>query len=244
MYSKEFIELLNAVDDFVKGNDGHVWFRGVSNSEYELTSSLFRLNCNKLSDYLDYEKQFYNQVEINSTILDINDRGLELLYTMQHNGIKTRLLDWSGSLPIALFFAQWHWKPSKNARLWMINPIKLNELFHASNGIISPLEYSFEKVQSLDKSIAIYPMKNTKRIVAQHGFFTIQGNSLNSLENEEDGALLKEDYLKYIDLKFDLKQSIVDFLQVCNINYFSIYPDLEGLANYINNDIISPAILP
>lgn len=229
---------------FVQKNEGHVWFRGVSSSKYSLNSSLFRLKCSNINEYKEYEKQFYKLVEVNSPILSISDSGLELLYTMQHNGIRTRLLDWSGSLPVALFFALWHWKGSGDARLWMLNPIQLNKQFNKSEGIISPLEYSFNQIQNLEKSIAIYPLKNTKRIIAQQGFFTIQGNSLLPLESEEDNKLIKEGYLQYIDLQFNLKQSIVNFLQSCNINAFTVYPDMEGLADFIDNNIIPARIKP
>jgi hypothetical protein len=242
MYSEEFISLLNNVDNFVKENDGHVWFRGVGNSGYLLNSSLFRLKCSSLFEFQQYEKQFYNLAEVNQHVLEIHEKELELLYTMQHNGIRTRLLDWTGSLSVALFFTQWHWKPSHNARLWMLNPKKLNEIFHGKSGIISPQEYNFTKIQNLDKSIAIYPIKNTKRIIAQHGFFTIQGNAMTPLDKEDHGKLTKNNAIKYIDISFSLKQSIIDFLHICNIDYFTVYPDFEGLNEYIDNVIISPTL--
>lgn len=53
---------------------------------------------------------------------------------MQHYGVKTRFLDWSYSFQVALFFATY----TENARLWILDPHLLNEVFYGKYTVIKP----------------------------------------------------------------------------------------------------------
>jgi hypothetical protein len=109
--------------------------------------------------------------------------------------------------------------------------------------ILSPYNLDFSVLNELDNSVAIYPIKNTQRINAQHGFFTIQGNLLQPLDEEFNGNLINEEILSSIDLSIDLKEEINKFLSQNGINYFSIYPDLEGLSKHLNKTLIKASLI-
>lgn len=242
IYTSDFVTLLNTVDDFSERADNVVWFRGHSSTAYELDSGLFRLDSNNKDEFIQIEKQLYNHFLNEGVLLNNGYKEWELLYSMQHYGVKTRLLDWTSSLVVALFFASLNWKTG-TSRIWMLNPIKLNEKAIKQKAILSPFNLEFSQLNELENSVAIYPIKNTQRINAQHGFFTVQGNSLKPLDDEFDGSLLEEGILSYIDISIDLKEDINKFLSQNGINYFSIFPDLEGLAKHLNKTLIKPSLL-
>lgn len=110
-------------------------FRGQSNSEWKLQTSLERLIARLHSDFVDpiitasYEdrmiKEFvwkYSLYEKN--IIPQKDEFIEWLALMQHYGSPTRMLDFSYSLFVALFMAIDNHSFDKSA-IWAINKIRL-----------------------------------------------------------------------------------------------------------------------
>lgn len=242
MYTSDFMKFLHSVDDFAEKAGNVVWFRGHSSIKHKLNSGLFRLDTNDINEFIQIEKQLYSHFLNEGVLLNNGHKEWELIYAMQHYGVRTRLLDWTSSLVVALFFASLNWQ-NGSSRIWMLNPTKLNNKSINQNAILSPFNLEFSQVNELKNSVAIYPIKNTQRITAQHGYFTVQGNSLCPLEEEFNGALIEENVLSYIDLDFDLKEDINKFLTQNGINYFSIFPDLDGLARHLNKTLIKPSLI-
>lgn len=159
-----------------------------------------------------------------------------MLYSLQHHGGKTRLLDWSESFSTALYFALANWQ-GENSAVWMLDPVELNYVAIGKKTITAPMLTYPDSYLSNDPipSIAVYPIKNTQRICAQHGVFTIQGNCLKPLNEEFAGSLVKAGHLKALNLTRDIRLDAMRFLKQNNINHFSLFPDLDGLAIYLNN---------
>jgi hypothetical protein len=242
MYNQEFIEFLHLVDDFIERAGSTVWFRGHGSVNYKLNSGLFRLDTNDIEEIIQIETQLYNHFLAEGGLLNGDSKEWELLYTMQHFGARTRLLDWTSSLSVALFFASISWKEDK-VRIWLLDPIRLNKMSRGHTGILSPYHLDFSQVNELENTVAIYPIKNSQRINAQHGFFTLQGNSMQSLDKEFEGELLEEGILKCLDLSKELRGDLYKFLSLSGVNNFSVFPDLEGLAKQLNISIIKPSLL-
>ncbi len=120
-----------ATDDDEK-NDKYkkmLFFRGHGSSEYKLLPSLFREKSKSRGEKRileDYKHHLPRNINIKG--LDFDKNRAEILAEMQHYGIPTRLLDWSLSPIIALYFALKgsHEKKEKgkDACVWIFNPWK------------------------------------------------------------------------------------------------------------------------
>ncbi|SEB27508.1 FRG domain-containing protein [Paenibacillus sp. 276b] len=242
-YSKEWNEVLEFICDFEdKTFMSRVWFRGHSNSSYSLKSGLFREKHDDLFNYLYIEATNFDIFRSLGSHLHNNLRDWELLFLMQHHGVKTRLLDWTESFAVALFFACAGWNDNdSSARIWLLDPAELNLLsIETPNAIgvnsIGAYEKTIQEPYTFhDSTVAIYPPRNNNRISRQRGTFTLQGNTLSALDEEFNGELVKSKKLSFIDLQPNVREDAIRYLNQSGIDYFSMYPDLEGLARYVND---------
>lgn len=220
---------------------GHIWFRGHSNigsdglhKDYKLESTLFRL-----SDNVEYIKSIENsyiyEFMTKGYSLHQNKDEWDLLYLMQHHGAPTRLLDWSSSLSIALYFATRNWDPGKNTPcIWLLNPTRLNKALLNNSSLVFPNGDYSKYIRGDLSSRAIAPIYNSPRLIAQHGQFTLQGNKSCDLEEELASKLeFYEDILWKVELKDDLYNDVISYLHMNGINDFTVFPDLDGLSRLI-----------
>ena len=83
----------------------------------------------------------------------------------------------------------------------------------------------------------IQPITNfNTRLNAQNGSFTLTPKGISI----DDWISTFEDFknkkvLKKIIIKAELKEELLDFLETVNINYSTIYPDLQGISMYCNH---------
>lgn len=242
-YSAKWIDILNLIKDFYYSR-GIVFFRGHPDSKYELHSGLFREAHSNLDGYLISEKVKYSQY-LTLGHMEHSSRGWNLLYIMQHHGVRTRLLDWTESFATALFFAYINWDITKSPSccVWMLDPSALNIRSTNNPALVNADNYfgNFEKCLANSKhcfanSVALYPERNNKRIIAQQGLFTLQGNTLLPLEKElnDDEALIK------ITIDYTMIEDVKSFLQTAGVNYHTLFPDLDGLAKYVNSPVLPP----
>lgn len=123
----------------------------------------------------------------------------------------------------------------------MLNPLKLNHKTLGSAHFFTTHDQIYrEKLKKgsdnrfPNNSIALHPLRNNSRIVAQQGVFTIQGNTLEPLDKEFNGELITTGILERIDIEIKYREDVYSFLELSGVHPFSIYPDLEGLAKYIS----------
>lgn len=246
-------EYIQDIQDFTRSfnNGGYAFFRGVNKSIYDLTPSLFRKTLSRGYTLPTLENNLFFEFisKADNMILDKND--WHVLYQMQHYGMPTRLLDWTESLGAALFFAIEFSDEIEDPCIWVCDPFKLNK-FGKKNGInvdgdnLYNPNFHFDKsyyesfvkldagkiqnIDIFDSPKALYPVKANDRIRAQKGVFTIHGKDILPLNKiVEDDKILK----RFI-INTEIIKEAKDYLETSGIDFFTIYPDFEGLAKHVN----------
>ena len=123
--AKSVNELVVAAVEIARGfGDTRPWWRGHVNESWNLVPSLYRMQrseSNMNNRFRDLARARYD-----GECPEHRDL-FGWLFLMQHYNLPTRLLDWTESPLIALFFATEN--PSaddKDAEVWAIAPTKLN----------------------------------------------------------------------------------------------------------------------
>jgi hypothetical protein len=222
--------------DMPKGTK-HVWFRGHADSKWLLVPSLGRK-----ADKVKAESYLIKRFRQNATLLmnhaPVND--WDWLFIMQHHGVPTRLLDWTESPLAALYFACSE-KPKQDGALWMLLPSTLNshskilpeysaDIPSVDDPVInnySPKTLVGETSSRLDP-IAILAPRNTARIQAQLGVFTIMHRDPTSVDAVGSG----KHAWKYLIPK-DEKPKLLNDLSLLGVTQFTLFPELASIGSIL-----------
>jgi hypothetical protein len=243
---------LEAAHELLGAEDETLWFRGCSDRNYKLVPSLMR-DTHGLSDkdHDQVEQDLFFEFQALAT--ELRQRGLtewEYLFFGRHYGVPTRVLDWTDTFGVALYFALEGCKnlseqSIRQPGIWIINPYNLNSETFGDREIILPRYlglddaddyWDFGELLAADGPwawngpVAIYPIQINDRVRAQRGWFTIHGNDRRALEDQFPRSVLK------LTLEPDCIPPALNFLQLAGFNRFSIYPDLENLAFWIREE--------
>jgi hypothetical protein len=237
---------------------GDMWFRGVKSEEHALVPSLYR-SKNKLlreregdliNEFFLYSKPLLKTVPAN---------GYEWCSLMQHHGLPTRLLDWSQSCLIALYFALAYWNEEEVTVpcVWVLDGEELNkESAGEACGIIPTTDRCYpwlhkelhidlpkRRIKNLKSGgakagklpIAIYLSHANERVTAQRGAFTLHGSDDRCLTDvAADFRLKKLKKIRVTGIKRNKdRDQILRELYLAGITQFTIFPDLDGLAKSI-----------
>lgn len=210
------------------------WFRGQCDSEYVLLPSLFRFPKG-----MEKEKEVFDTFKrLSQKIAFSHKNEWELLIDMQHYFIPTRLLDWSENLGIAIYFAIYSHTNNKDISLYVLNPLELNKYSKKQGIPIVPddnmgLSYinNYIKKEPFPPTYPIAIKSNfiNERVMAQRGMFTVHGDDLTAIEKLCPNAVEK------FIISYKAIPEIKEFLDIANINEFTVFPDLHGLSYFIRN---------
>lgn len=213
------------------------WYRGQSRSEWRLVPKLLRGSSRQSETYM------ISRFKQNATLLlqqhPMND--FEWLFLMQHYCMPTRLLDWTESPLVALYFAV-----TKNAKaegaLWILLPTVLNEKSnyrpdyrreipsfddqHLQNYL--PETVASEHRSRLLPMAAIAP-RNNPRMQSQQGVFTINHRDIAPVEDAGASSADHDHVWRYL-ISPTAKVRICAELKVLGVTRFQLFPELDSLA--------------
>lgn len=227
-------EFISSITD-LKAKHNKLWFRGHPAVDYILQPTVYRKPYS-WKDELTLLHQF--KARAARFINTPPNTDIEWLFIMQHHATPTRLLDWSENALVALAFAAQYRSDQhngKDAAVWCLNPLKLNENIRFPEYSDEPIPNICENkdLQTMFESsrqnypIAIIGPQNTDRIIAQRGVFTLFPNkdsfSLESLNYAEE-------FLFKINIPEARIKSISDDLYYIGMTESTLFPELDSIS--------------
>jgi hypothetical protein len=265
----EYLEHANRLrDEWEAGKEQEYlsspWFRGVPNRAYDLVPSYHRFaQVYPRTTEDDLRDEFVRRAY---PLLDRSRPAdhWEWYFLMQHYSLPTRLLDWSVSSLVGLFFAvydgamlkgdwtkQMDQPPEYNAAVWMMDAEVLNkDTLQSSFTRDEPIpRYDhpslvarylnprpFDPPDWPEKPLAILPAYTNQRLVAQKGTFVLFGKSARPLQRRLDWRVDGEAHL----VKFIIpRKKVPEFrggLINAGITAATLFPELGMLSTDMFHD--------
>lgn len=234
----ELLEGLSVLTDRI-GRHETVWFRGHVSTGFKLLPSLARD-----TKHLEREGLLSKRFKQNA----YSFRNLppqsewEWLFLMQHFGVPTRLLDWTESPLVALYFAVNDDNAAYDAQdghLWALLPARFNfeiprirpavSVDIPSFGVDSVLDdYRPDRIalESMTSRLPVAAIahRQNERIMAQLGVFTIVHRETTPLEQ------LAEPFLARFLIPAAAKSRLRAELSALRLTRLTLFPDLTSVA--------------
>lgn len=239
-------DLISALGRDQENYKGSIWFRGHADKSWKLSPGYLRLKEPPSESTL--LKRFKQSAAM---LLDRDPKdSFDWLFLLQHYGLPTRLLDWSESPLVALYFAvhddnEHH--ADVDAAIWCLRPSELNkraniedaheEFFIPSFDDDELKNYSIESLASGPKRTKLLPIatiatRNNSRIQAQLGVFTI--HHLEEVPIEEIGDA--NHVIKYT-IPAKNRSLIRSQLRLLGFSKFTMFPELASIGDNIRRGL-------
>jgi len=251
---------ISLVEKLRVNRKGPLWYRGCGKLSHELQPSLYRhKNSKTIEDFMNLEKVLLARFQQRS--IPFHSRSLadpwEWLFFMQHYGVPTRLLDWSESPLMALFFAVTSARHSLGSRgrpvfnndacIWILDPEKWNkravDLKSFKGSVLTTDDANagaYKPVGDISTMkqfpIAIYGAHNSQRIVAQRGVFVCFGKDTRPMEAAHEQENFPADCLMKLIVKKGRLPQLYEALSRHGLTDSVAFPDLDGLAREIKRE--------
>jgi hypothetical protein len=237
---------VTSISDFVAKLDANgdpdqvLWFRGHARASWNLQPSVARNSADPVeAEWVAFKRFRQNAARF---IQQENPSEWDWMFLMQHYGVKTRLLDWSENPLVALYFAVCE-HMDEDGHLWVLLPAELNKKGGFASKLTNDLP-CFQMDDELDayltksvrinygaaqNPIAAIASRNSSRIVAQHGVFTVFHSGFSPLEDIYDGQ-----HLWRYRIPKEHKERIKKELGLLQINKFTLFPELGNAGEVAN----------
>ncbi|MDD3361208.1 MAG: FRG domain-containing protein [Hespellia sp.] len=217
-----------------------VLYRGHANKDWKCLPKLFREK-----DWFESEENYIDEVLRQSSEEFFGLTSFQKLAKMQHYGLPTRLLDFTGNPLIALYFACNDITQTDTDGVVLI--LKIPMFFENRIPLVSILEHLFPDAGNLFVQVnrnainqinnnslvmGIIPELKNYRIRNQDGYFalfTYSGKYGEVFNPIEENKSIQE----RIVIPAEKKKDILEELGVCGIKQSFVFPELEKQISYI-----------
>jgi len=239
----DLFETLYETNQRLKDDNQSIWWRGQGLLEWNLLPSVYR------PEFLNHENcltlDFIRKAKTRSQNIPSEGDYPGWLILMQHYGLPTRLLDWSESILVALYFVS-NDHVNETGSLWAYNPYRFNYYENNTESILDPYSplvsnffaQPFTPVSCESKIVAINIPENDLRMLIQQAASTIHATK------EPLNKIASDKCLCQYAISSELKKEIKIFLKNLGYNQSRIFPDLDHLAKelkekYKNNAVFT-----
>lgn len=228
-------DLLRIVDE---AGGSTCWYRGHTDDRWTLVPSVARRREWLQAENLMLKR--FKQDAYPRLRYTLNSEW-EWLLLAQHNGIPTRLLDWSENPLVGLYFSvssdRGQDDEPADGSFWILRPREFNKravpdgpeiLMFGHDQVLD--SYLPERILGSPtvEPVAVVAIRSFDRIVAQSGTFTINHRSHDPLEER-----FGDNCLECYRIPVNRKEFIRNQLRALNIMDMTVYPDLSRLGSYI-----------
>lgn len=224
--------LMNAAITAVR-NFGNAtpWWRGQASAAWNLVPSVFR-RADAARAERNFTGRFRERARSRYPNCPEKDDPAAWLSLMQHYRLPTRLLDWTESPLIALYFALSEENDQPSA-IWALSPTAFNEALFGQNVIFGEQNPQIQNLflDSFRPEInqtgvaAVQSPEIDIRNLVQLSQHTVHGDS-NPIEEIEGN----NNYLFKFEVPVGAKEGLKQSLYILGIREANLFPDLEHLA--------------
>jgi hypothetical protein len=215
------------------------WYRGQENHGWSLKPSLYRPDT-KIDSVLERELIRDFRIKCGDFITNRPQSDIDWLFLAQHHGLPTRLLDWSESPLVALFFATAEFQGA-DGQIWVLNPWSFNQLSLGErltipttdgddfkNYVIDISSQEIRRQVSAEYPLAIRAFYNFRRSSSQAAAFTIHGKLVQGIDKMR--RYKNKEFLFSLRIKAEKKKVLRQELYRLGIHDWSLFQNLDGLA--------------
>lgn len=226
-------EFMGVITDLNTHAKTQLWYRGQADIGWKLLPTVKRppYDVGETEQYLT--NNFY--IEASQRLKSPPKNRAAWLSLMQHYGLPTRLLDWTESPLIALYFAVSNEQfIGKDAAIWILNPLELNAM-QSYGKYLFPMDYgtpskfitpAFKKRTEPGGVLACCSVENDLRMYVQQAAFTIHSFRGPLEEMPQIGQCLKRMIVPCL-----LKERFAMQLALCGFRLSNIFPDMDHISS-------------
>jgi len=226
------------------GNQVQYAFRGHANKSYRLEPTLSRLlspHSPTEEDAISIESRITFEYMRRSKHLRPREAGgvfggrtaeIEHWQTMQHYGAPTRLLDWTRSFYVALYFAVSS-EPNVDGSVLVVDVSSLDN-WSGKSGMPRKSEDFNQFIGETPTAIVYSPSADFERAIIQQGLFTFPTHLVcdhNSLYQGQTNGTHEE--MQRITIASTCKPRLLSQLVSMNVTAATLFPGLDGIARSI-----------
>lgn len=241
-YIKSWDEYIDKAFELTRSYGTRLLYRGQADTQWSLLPTVKR----KPYNIPDRERRLVNDfyIEASRRIKEVPNNDTGWISLMQHYGLPTRLLDWSESPLVALYFAitEYNKYYDLDSAVWVLNPKRLNAI-QGYGSYLYPMNYRTalkfiapafrKKAKEMNQILACRAIEYDLRMIAQQAAFTIHSTDtpLEKIGNADE-------FLCKLIIHKSVKTKFAKQLDILGYNLKNIFPDMEHISKELKDKYI------